>query len=100
MEIILVLHLPFTIHHLPSYIFLTKHLPGSALTRSRISKANNAPVRSVIEILVSLTSASICAGLSCVSTLNTDCSDADKPPGTIDRKSTRLNSSHLVISYA
>src|SRR6266853_5090473 len=43
-----------------SYILRTKHIPGSALTNSRISKLSSALVRWVIESLVPSASVSIC----------------------------------------
>src|SRR6266705_5960695 len=75
----------FTIHHLPFtllHIFLTKHLPGSARTNSRISSANSAAVRSEIESFVVSSSASICAGLSADKSLKTACSAPERFSGT------------------
>src|SRR5436309_5838744 len=75
---------PFTIYHLPLFIhiFLTKHLPGSARTNSRISSANSAAVRSEIESFVVSSSASMCAGLSADKSLKTACSAPERLSGT------------------
>src|SRR6185436_8231719 len=64
------------------YSFLTKHLPGSALTSSRISNESNAAVSSEIGSLLLSNSQSTCAGLSGVNNLKTLVSDGDKPSGT------------------
>src|SRR6185436_19514228 len=65
-----------------TYSRLTKHLPGSALTSSRISKLSSAVVSSEIGSSLLSKSQSTCAGLSGVNNLNTDVSAADKPSGT------------------
>src|SRR4029078_8113924 len=76
-------HLRFTIYHLPvPHIFRTKHLPGSARTRSRISNVNNADVKSDMDTLLRSTSASICFGSSADSNWNTECSKPVTPCGT------------------
>src|SRR5689334_2250764 len=64
------------------YSFLTKHLPGSALTSSRISKESSAAVNSEIGSLLLSKSQSTCAGLSGVNNLKTHVSAGDKPSGT------------------
>ena len=66
------------------HIFLTKHLPGSARTNSRISKANSAAVKSEIDSFVLSSSASICAGLSADKSFSTVRSDPERFAGTND----------------
>src|SRR6185295_492315 len=69
------------------YSFLTKHLPGSALTTSRISKESSAAVSSEIGSLLFSNNQSTCAGSSGVNNLNTEVSDGDSPSGTNDSRS-------------
>src|ERR687897_3092927 len=70
------------------YSRLTKHLPGSALTSSRISNESSAPVSSEIGSLLLSNNQSTCAGLSGVNNLNTELSAGESPSGTKDRRLT------------
>src|SRR5215204_6123415 len=69
------------------YSRFTKHLPGNALTSSRISKESSAAVNSEIGSLLFSKSQSTCAGLSGVNNLKTEVSAGDSPSGTKDKRS-------------
>src|SRR4029078_11226576 len=69
------------------YSFLTKHLPGSALTTSRISKESSAAVSSDIGSSHFSNNQSTCAGVSGVNNLNPLVSDAESPSGTNESRS-------------
>src|SRR6185295_13062705 len=70
-----------------TYNRLTKHLPGSALTSSRISKESSTAVSSEIGSSLLSNNQSTCAGVSGVNNLNTLVSDAESPSGTSESRS-------------
>src|SRR6185295_9708146 len=67
--------------------FLTKHLPGSARTSSRISRESSAAVSSDIGSLLLSNNQSTCTGLSGVNNLKTEVAAGESPSGTSDKRS-------------
>src|SRR5688572_33328935 len=71
----------------PRYNRLTKHLPGKARTRSRISKFSNPAVNSETANLLFSINQSTLAGLSGANNLKTEVSVGDSPSGTTHKRS-------------